>query len=424
MYNVHVSLKVVNLLISFFVVSLVSVSAETEVNLEYLIEAAIQQHPDLELSRGILKAGQINESNLPWWDSPELRVGYGRDTNVSGLSQSDTYPDHEYEAAFRVFPKNPWKRKAEGRKLRAENHLFELSYEERQRQISGKVQELYWEACYTSAELELKQQLLEIYQGQVGRLEALLEGGQMTLGQSLPVKMKRLDVEMEADLLKRAYDDLCAGLRAVCGVDLDLMGFARPTVLTSASFDLAYDTWRRLALDGRTDVKRYELLVENSKAELDTVKANQIPWIKHVQANYRVRNDYGDQDSAGLQIAINLPFLASDGGEKRMASSMLDAHRRQSFQARRMAEFEVEGLIAEFQALERQWKAQERQITAMQKELSNALDKMEAQGRQANQSYWDARVTLLELDLKELKLSRSFQQLLLKAKAVLGEGEF
>lgn len=423
MKSSRISLKEISFLASFIIVFVASGATDREsVNLEYLIEAAVQQHPPLALSHGNLEAGRINESSLPWWDAPELRLGYGRDSNVSDKFRSDSYPGHEYGASLRVFPKNPWEREAEQRKLRSGNRLLELSHTVNEQQISARVKELYWEACYVSAELDMQEQLLQVYHDQTEQLETLLAGGQITVSQSLLAKMKRLDTEMEVESLRRNYDDLCGGLGGLCGVASDSIRFVRPMVLTAAVFDRPYDEWRARAIEARTDVQRNGLLVENAKAGLDTIHASQIPWIKHVEAKYQVRNDYGDEDSAGVEIAINLPFFASDGGEQRMAARMLEAHRRQSLQARKMAEHEVQALIAEFHAIERQWQTQGSQITSMQNELSTVISKMEAQGSRANQNYWDAQITLLELNFKGLQLSRSFQQLLLKAEFVLGEG--
>lgn len=388
--------------------------------LDQLVDSALEEHPDLELSRGSLEAGRIQESSLPWWDAPELRVGYGRDSSVSRDFRSETYPDHDYEAAIRVFPKNPWERKAEKRRLQSENGLLELSLSEGEQVIATRVKALYWECAYLRAELALRKQLLDVLKEQEARQQALLESGQITVGQSLPSRMNRLELDMEVESLERAIKGATAELAATCAVDSSEIDLVTPQPLTAADFSMPYDTWKLKALGQRADVQRYGMQIEGAQAELQTIKARDIPWIKHVQANYSVRNDFGDEDSASIGIAIDLPFFASDGGEKRIAKSMLETHHRQASQVRKIAEHEVKALIAEFKASERQWQIQGEQLQTMQQELSTAIDTMESQGNHANESYWDARVSQLKLQMKQLELSQGFQDLLLKAESVLG----
>lgn len=390
------------------------------ITLDQLVDAALQEHPDLQLSRGTLEAGRIQASSLPWWEAPELRVGYGRDSKVANDFRSETYPDHEYEAAFRVFPKNPWERKAEGKRMESENGLLELSLSEGEQAIATRVKTLYWKCAYLRVELALEKQLLEVLTEQEERQKTLLESGQITVGQSLPSRMNRLELAMEVESLQRVIEGVSFELAAICAVDSSVIDLIEPKTLTASDFSLPYGSWKMKALNHRTDVERYGLQIEGVQAELQTIKAREIPWIKHVQANYSVRNDFGDEDSASIGIAIDFPFFVSDGGEKRIAKSMLETHYLQAAQVRKIAEHEVKALIAEFKASQRQWQTQGQELQSMQLELSAVIDKMESQGNYANESYWDARISQVKLQLKQLELSQNFQDLLLKAESVLG----
>lgn len=406
--------------INLLMLSCAAPLASWAITLDQLVESALQQHPDLEFARGSLEAGRIQESSLPWWDAPELRVAYGRDSSVTNSLKSETYPDHDYAAGLRVFPKNPWERKAEQRLLSSQNGLLELSLSEGEWAVATGVKERYWKCAYLRAELDLEKQLLEVLKEQEARQQALLDSGQITVGQSLPSRINRLELAMEVESSQSEFEVASAELAAICGVDSSEIELSAPKHLTASDYSLPYETWGMKALGERADVQRYGMQVEGAQAELETIKAREIPWIKHVQANYRVRNDFGDEDSASIGIAIDLPFFASDGGEKRIASSMLETHHRQAFQVRKIAEHEVKALIAEFKASERQWQIQGEQLQSMQQELTAAIDTMESQGNHANESYWDARVSQLKLQLKQLELSQSFQRLLLKAERVLG----
>lgn len=392
----------------------------TAVTLDELVEAALQQHPDLETQRGNLEAGYILESNLPWWDAPEIRLGYGRDSKVSEVFRSDSYPQHEYEAALRVFPRNPWERHAERRRLQSENDILELSLNEQEGLVASQVKELYWSLVYLDSELSIKRQLLDVLVEQEQRQAKLLESGQITVAQSLSSKMNRLELAMELDSNERSAAELAANLGVLCAIEAGQIEFAEPLALTEASFDLPYASWQSIALNQSANVRIPHSQAELANAEMKLLKAREIPWVKHIQANYNVQNDFGDEDSASVQIAINLPFFGNDGGEKRVASNRIDTYSRQASQARKMTEMEVQALVQEFQNFEQSWHSHGKQLSQMQRELSDAIEKMDSGGSHANESFWDSKVSLLQLQLKELQLSKSYLNLLMKAETVVG----
>lgn len=396
-------------------------TAQQKFGLDELIESAMQQSATLEFAQSALDASRISEKSLPWWDAPEIRLGYGRDAAVSDRFKSATHPSHEYDTSLRVFPKNPWEHKAQRRQLRADSRLQEIYSKEIELEITRGITELYWEAGYTQAELALLNQLEGIYQEQVDGMEKLLEVSQITLGGSLAAKMKLLNLRVESETLQRNHNDLIGQLGMLCNVDPSKIKLSEILQLSDSSFDLPYTTWQRNALTARPDAERYKALVEKAQADLSVIKANQKPWIKFVQFSYSAENDYGEQDSANVEIAFDLPFLASDGGQKQIASTLERSHRKQEVFGRQMIELEVRSLIDEFKALQRQWQTQGKLIDSMQAELSSAIDKMKTQGNHASRDYWDARTTLLELELKQLELRKSFQDLQIKRMQILGQ---
>ncbi|MDP4610592.1 MAG: TolC family protein [Opitutales bacterium] len=396
-------------------------AAQQEFDLDGLIESAMQQSATLEFAQSALDASRISEKSLPWWDAPEIRLGYGRDAAVSDRFKSANYPNHDYDTSLRFFPKNPWEHKAQRRQLQADSRLQELYSKEVELEITRGITELYWEAGYTHSELKLRNQLKSIYQEQVDGMEKLLEVSQITLAGSLAAKMKLLNLRVESETLQRNYNNLIGQLGMLCNLDPSTIKLSEILQLSDSSFDLPYTTWKNNALSARPDAERYSVLVEKAQADLSVIKASQQPWIKFVQFSYSAENDYGEQDTAGIEIAFDLPFFASDGGQKEIASNMERSHRKQEVFGRQMIELEVRSLIEEFKALQRQWQTQGKLIDSMQTELSSAIDKMKTQGNHANRDYLDARITLLELELKQLELCKSFQDLQIKRMQILGQ---
>lgn len=306
------------------------------------------------------------------------------------------------------------------RQLRSGTRLLQLDLDEQQQQIAAEVKWLYWEGSYLRLQMELQSQLLTIQEQSVARGRALLGSGQITLGQSLSSKLDYMDLSLAQEALQAEIDEIDRQLQALCGVAPETIEFATARPLTESDFDFAYEDWAVRALESRADVLRYGELQVNAKAELDTIEARRIPWLKHVQTHYRVTNSFGAEDAAGIEVAIELPFFSSDAGEKRAANQLLQSYRAQAGQGRRSVELQVASLIEAFHGLKRQWRARAPQLERMSDELETVIETMEAQGSVVNENYWDARIALIELDLRELEQQRSYQALLLRAEHVVG----
>lgn len=389
--------------------------------LERLIDAALERSPDLEALRDNVESVQTQEGALTWWDTPEVRMGYGRDANVSREFKSSAAPNHEYGVALRVFPRSPWERAAARQKLKSESQLHSHSLEMSERALAIEVKSSYWESSYLSAVTKLHQQVVDIYDAQSEGMDALLENGQVTISQSLPAKMKQLDAMLTMD----GYQSELAGelnhLARLTGVDVGAIRVGMLKGLDASDFNLPYDAWDKVALDSRADLGQMEVAVAYTQAELKELRAKNLPWIKHIQADYEVRNDYGDRDSAGVQIAVDLPFFASDGGAKKMATATLQSQRRQQAQAIEVIRAEVRALVAQFRSLENEWQQMKTKIGPMMDGLRESIELMKEQQAQSNRNYWDAQIALLELSKKKLMIAHRYQKLLLEAERVLGD---
>jgi outer membrane protein TolC len=390
-------------------------------DLNQLIAAAKTHSPELESLRSQVEVGLVKEANIPWWDTPEVRLGYGRDSNVSSDLRSSEYPNHDYDAAVRVYPKSPWERKATLKKLQSESHLNSLMVQQSEQELTHAIKACYWNFSYLTAEAALHKQLLAIYEDQAQGMETLLKNGQITLSQNLPVKMKQLDANLRMDDYNNALSGLRHQLVQLTGVQLSFIRAANTRKLNAADFDLAYETWIQYALENRIELKQYDDGITHTQAELDELHAQNLPWIKHLQANYEVRNDYGDQDSAGIEIAITLPFLTSDGGAKRAALTTLSSqHRQRGYSAGRIRS-EVRALVNQFHALKEDWISLQQNMAPLTVDLKESIKLMQQQHLQSTRNYWDAQIALLEISKKELEIAHSYQDLLLKAEQVLGE---
>ncbi|MGJ8640863.1 MAG: TolC family protein [Opitutaceae bacterium] len=392
-----------------------------KVSLEQLIESAIAVDPILSLERSALEEAKITASNLPWWGTPEMRLGYGRDAKVSDLNRSSTYPDQDYEVSLRVFPKSPWQRRAQIKKLQASGQLQEQSVKVAESAISHAVATRYWDACQNATRLKLSSQLEAIYSQQLDGMQALLESGQTTLGQSLSIKMKLLDLQLKNQSLQQTQTEHLSYLGALSNADAATIQLTELDHLQAGAFNFEYSSWLDTAVAGRTEIAQSKLLTESAKADLEAVKLQRVPWIKHIQADYQIENQYGDQDSMGVQIAFDLPFFSSDGGEKLIATNKVKAYRQNEQLERQILSQEVKALIDQFKALQGQWQQQGRQIESMRSELADAISRMESQGNQGNRNYWDARIANLELSLRQLDLDYTYKKLWLHATKVLGQ---
>ncbi len=394
---------------------------ESSIDLDDLITAAIESNPSIELGQTLLESGQISERSLSWWNAPEVRLGYGRDVSVFDRNRSTSYPNHDYDTSLRIFPKSPWEHEAQRLKLGASNRLQELSNKETKLGIAQGITELYWETCYVHAEYQLRSELYGIYQKQVAAMDQLLQGRHITVGESLPAKMKLLDTGIEVEAQKREFKDLLSKLATFCNLDMNAIEMQQIPVIDDRSFDLPYSSWLSSAISLRTDITRNELLIEDAQADLAKIKASRKLWIKHIEAGYGAENNFGTQDSASIEVAFELPFLVSDGGQKQIATNMVQTYRRQEEFSRKIIEQEVSALISEFKSLEQQWQMQGVQVRSMQTELTQAINKMKTQGNQANRNYWDALTTLIELQLKELELNYNYKLIRVKASRILGK---
>ncbi|HAV14451.1 MAG TPA: hypothetical protein DCX06_13320 [Opitutae bacterium] len=390
-------------------------------DLGQLIASAIQNYPDLEALRGRMQVGIAKEGDLSWWDSPEMRLGYGRDTNVDSKFESSEHPNHQYDASLRVFPRNPWERRATHQKFQSETHLNDLALQMGEQQLTAQVKDSYWELTYLSAEAAMHEEVLSIYKEQGEGMQTLLDNGQITVSQSLPSQMKQLDAVLEMDAYQRAISNKLNELALLSGVEKTLIRSSQPRQLTQGAFIFAYDSWEQRALDHRLELKNGKGALAYTEAELKVLRAKDLPWVKHLAAGYRARNDYGDRDSAAVEVAIDLPFFVSDNGAKAAAQSTLNSQRRQLAQNIAMIRAEVRSLADQFRSLKKEWSAMDSDIVPLMDALSESIKLMKQQQALSNRNYWDARIALLELSKKKLQMAHSYQKLLLKAERVLGQ---
>jgi outer membrane protein TolC len=209
-------------------------------------------------------------------------------------------------------------------------------------------------------------------------------------------------------------------LALLAGVPKETIQLQAPPAMTAEAFQLPFESWKQQAIENRLELDIHDTNIEYIRAEIQAIKATEIPWLKHIQANYRVLNDYGDRDGAGVEIAFSLPFFTGNDGKEKAAYATLNSQQKQRFHTIKMIEVETSNLVDEFKALEQQWNNHRDAIGPMADELRESVDRMAEQNRQSTNAYWDTRIALFELESKELQMMHLYQQLLLKSKATLG----
>jgi outer membrane protein TolC len=389
--------------------------------LEQLVEAAIDESQLMEASRGRSAVLRERSEHLSHWDDPEMRLGYGRDVNVDSELKSSRYPRHEYDASLRVFPRNPWEVRARKGKIEAEQDEVQLRMQVQTQQLCREVEELYWDASYTKAEREVQAALVEIKQAQAKGVQTLLKNGQVTLDESLPIQMEQLDSAMERDALEQELQNLLGQLSRLTGVAAGQIRLDPTHAIPTNAFDLPYDAWKQRAVENRLELAIFNAKIDYSKAALKEVRASDIPWIKHIEGGYQVVNDYGDRDSYGVQIAFSIPWFTDRDGGLASVKAELNSQHRQRMLSRKQIEAEVNSLVERFRFQQAQWQRYQSEIRPMADVLRETVKNLEAGQRLSNPSYWNAKSALLELEFKELRLSKRYLKLLLQAEAVLGE---
>ncbi|MEM6884991.1 MAG: TolC family protein [Verrucomicrobiota bacterium] len=398
----------------------ISPAGAAQYSVSDLVNLAQSHSPELSLLQGRLQAAQARHTNVSNWDSPELRMGYGREANTLNRFRNSEYPNHQYDASLRIFPRNPWAVGATKQRLASETEMIRLTQTEATHQLRLTVEALYWDLCYTYAEKQIKKQLVDIRKAQSKNTETLLESGQVSLEESLPAKLRLLDSIMELDTVHQREQELLAELGKLTGVSKDKILVEAPQPLSNADFKLPFDTWTALALKNRMELDLYTSSVELAEAELKEVRIADYPWVKHIQAGYEVRNDVGDRDSAGVQVAISLPMFGGRDGDKEVATATLNSQYRQREQAIKMIESEIRHLIGQFQTLEQQWIIHHTEMAPMVNELRDSIATIKEQAGENSDSYWAARIAIAELEAKELHMLSTYQQLYLKTNAALG----
>lgn len=396
-------------------------TTEHRYGLEQLVEAAINESQFLEASRGESAALRKRSENLSHWEDPELRLGYGRDVNVDSALKSSRYPSHEYDASVRVFPRNPWEVKAREDMLEAELDEVSLRMQVQALQLRQNVENLYWDAVYVQAERAAQTALIEVKKEQAKGMDTLLSTGQATLDQSLPIQMDRLESAMELDALEQELQKLLGEMSRLSGVPAEQIQLASIREIPAGAFDFPYDSWKQLAVENRLELAIYNAEIDYTEATLKETRASDILWVKHIQGGYRIENDYGDSDSYGVQIAFSIPWFTDRDGELSSAQEELNSQHRQRALSRKQIEAEVSNLVESFQFQQAQWQRYQAEIGPMADALRSTVKNLESSQNHSSASYWNAKSALLELEFKELRLSKRYLKLLLQAEAVLGK---
>lgn len=398
-----------------------SIAIKGNGELAHLIEKALERSPEIELMQGQAESIRAEEAHLSIWENPEIRLGYGRDVNTSSELRSSRYPSHEYDATLRIFPKNPWELRAHRDKLQSATRLAELTQQDTANTISTDIKMLYWKFCYNQSLAELYATLLSMREQQNRGMEALLESGQVTLEQSLPAKMRQIESALEFEAVKQHERELLGELSRLTGVDKAAIRGQKVEAVSASSFDLPTESWQTLAVENRLEMDQRDSEIEYTKADLRMIEASDMLWFEHIQGNYQIRSDYGDRDSFGVEVAFSLPFFSTRDGRKEMASALLTSQQRARFYEMKMIESEVTNLVDAFNDLEKHWSTHHREMTPMINTLRTSLEQIEQSGVQQTQSYWNAKIGLVELEIATLELSWRYLQLRLLAESVIGQ---
>ena len=313
------------------------------------IQRAIDVNPDIQRLKAELKlASGTSSQDLR---SPELRLLYGQNSsttdrnrwsanNDSSTTGSVDDDSSNYGIGIRFFLPNPWTHSSIELQHKAEAETLRAELDAARHKTATAVLKIFNKLEYIRQQRKLSQQTIDIHRKKQHEINAMAAAGTITTADSITFSRRYLRALSEQAHIEMLYEDTLNSLAELLCIPNNKINLS-DTQFSLLSVDISEDginTLRVLMLRNRSDLSALAWRRIATESALKTQRAEQRPWIRHIQASYgsssgsstgrdtttaqdssdssEFRDDDQDGDKWAVSAAISIPLPGFDKNEK------------------------------------------------------------------------------------------------------------
>ncbi len=295
---------------------LARVPATGPLNEEHCILLAIAKNIELGRRRAEILNAVAQRQERKDWRNPELRLGYGSQSDDMFLFSDPITPDYtqhtdDFSALLRFRTPNPWVKKSELARASAEILLAEGQYLAEEDKLVRDLRALFQDLAVYESTLGAHKRR----RANFAAFRTEMESANLT---DFAVEAYRANLDM-ADVLddtmkvSRDADKTRYEIAKLCRVEAGRIyspGIITRRILDYTQLDEAYLI--EMAMLHRADVVESRARLGIARARLQQAKAERIPWSTFFDIGYgnETRAGYqGDEDTWEIRIGIEIPLF-------------------------------------------------------------------------------------------------------------------
>jgi len=309
--------------------------------MEQVVRMAQARDPALAVARAEIAAALARQRDASRPEDPQLRGGAARNRR-SGTRSQLPYTDRyaEYDLALRLFPANPWERRAETRRLTAELEAARGMLHLAEEQVGLAVREDVLLLQEAEADLARLDRLLALRARRFSLLQEQSAHGRVTRAEVVQAAGVQLEMMQAREARERERDRLRRRLASRIGLAHVSVPLP-PDDAVEAQGEALLERAAALRLD-RAEIEVLTWQVQAADAGVDAQRALRRPWVSHVQAGFGVDDRAGRNDDWSIQAGVTLPWFSRNDQRAAAASAERDAVEARLREARERAVQEIE----------------------------------------------------------------------------------
>lgn len=386
-------------------------------DLPTLVELVIRNDPALEALRRAIAAADFEIAGSARGRSPEIRVRYGQTSDNEGSGTSTTEDESsQYTVQLRLFPRNPWIKRAEvNRELALKDHAEMVLNAALQRAALSVARE-HREIQFMLAELQRMRRLETLLRSDLLQLADMKKAKSIAAADYHKRHAEALVYLSRISELKRNILDANARLKTRAGLGEDArIAYAGSLSPPRVDFD-ALDPSRLVELARPRHQGLLSLRSEQSsiRSEISAERAAAVPWLSFVSADYGVDDAANGQtrDEWSVYAGIELPVgVWLDGASRRALNARLRSARRQELLTEHQLALVIGDMCRALAAAQSEWASFADKTRSARRNVEQQMAKIDDDDLAAHRTRISLSASLLAMDMRRLELAHTISDL-------------
>ena len=331
----------------------------------------------------------------------------------------------EFSAQIRLYPRNPWEKRAQISQAEGDVRLAQAYYNAAARTISNDVRLAYLDLQFFNADVGMEEKRLVQMEKEATFTKELMSTGNADADDYTRTRIAIVDTRLDIASLQESRDKQLARLAArahvsdASTIDLSDLPASRkikledidPNALTAAALNTQSQL---IVLKQRSKILTNDINLNNSA---------KYPWLSLITASYANEQRYGHtyQEDFSVVAGFDLPIWSWLGENK---SKPLQLEKESLEEEQRLIAARIENTIHQRLELLKKKRKKVGEFAASYRDLKKEINDIKIEvGQQGplairQQNKLDAQ--LVDLDIRALRITRDYAQSLLNFESIIG----